>query len=344
FFWGSKKKKKKKKKNFMYRFYYIHLKKEIKHLLFWCLFVMASYVIYITVLTIDHNFEFLPYLVYVCVFNIFFAIFDCGYIVTSTRQVLIWNDLMIILHDYKQSQRTVSMKNSEKVTQQSLSLQYEQYRKRKVKALLAELNQVDGLNQKHDQIHSSSEATVASNDYFGVAETSSQALTLRQVFSQKRTLEVFIQFAFGEFAHDNILGIIELVQFRETMSKKEITNESKPLPIILPADIVKSQIVFDDTKTDLEKFRMLMEKFILNNAIFCLNISHAYRTKLISIYDNNKLLAQDMTAIFDDCIFELLYLIGDYIILRVCVDECKQKAFYCLFPWHSFCKFWKDQR
>ncbi|ETO29451.1 hypothetical protein RFI_07669, partial [Reticulomyxa filosa] len=289
---------------------YIHLKREERTLLFWCLFQLVSYIVYTITLTIDSKDRYFPYLVYVCIFNICFAMFDCGYIVTSTRQVLVWNDLVSILHDYKKARRVASIESSEKSTQHSLSVRYEQSRKRKAKILLTKLDHT--FNQNHDQVHDNAgEHVVISNETAAMSDASSRALTLRQILSQKRTLEVFIQFAFGEFAHDNILGIIELTQFKEMMSKKQPGSEDRPSLITLPSDIVKSQIVFDDAKTDLEKFQMLVEKFILNNATFCLNIPYEQRAKLIAAYENRQPASEEMVTIFDDCIIELFDLIGD---------------------------------
>ncbi|ETO03638.1 hypothetical protein RFI_33762, partial [Reticulomyxa filosa] len=139
---------------------------------------------------------------------------------------------------------------------------------------------------------------------------------------------IFMVFLFSEFCQENLLG---QQQSKKTTKKKlwsqcfQLLNlrnlkilwwskmkTVKIYTIILPPEIVKSEIVFDTDLTPRQNFKFLVEKYVVSNAPYCLNLSYQQQSHILSNYkkkSGEELSLQEMCSMFDSCLRELLSLL-----------------------------------
>ncbi|ETO13337.1 hypothetical protein RFI_24038 [Reticulomyxa filosa] len=113
---------------------------------------------------------------------------------------------------------------------------------------------------------------------------------------------------------DHKLSIIRLNIDDDKSKPLNILSDNPTFHIDLPSDIVQSEIVFNDALTPNIKFKLLVEKYILNNSQFALNLSNQNRFHLIQIYNTIKHscnLQQIDYRVFNSCSAELYTLMHD---------------------------------
>ncbi|ETO26899.1 hypothetical protein RFI_10234 [Reticulomyxa filosa] len=183
-------------------------------------------------------------------------------------------------------------------------------------------------------------------------------LHLRDILAHEHHLQVFMDFLIGEFSQENLLVIIEVTQFKDKVrgslkheTKEDVADDDeaalhlvamdamddnaakgqigvlkrgKDLQISLPEKMVQSEIVSSGNLTIEQKFEKLVEKYILLNSPFCINISDHQRANLLTQYalckarqnSQNGVVQEEMTldkylTVFDECLREIICLIKD---------------------------------
>ena len=134
----------------------------------------------------------------------------------------------------------------------------------------------------------------------------------------KEYIDEFFNHLLKEFSPENLLAVIELEQYRNYCINK--LDENNELNIknkySIPSSLPKSFIVYDDNSIN-KKYQLLCEKYILNDAEYCLNISYECRLNLIKIYQKskiesiNKMDNKDIICVFDETIKSMVILMQD---------------------------------
>jgi hypothetical protein len=117
-----------------------------------------------------------------------------------------------------------------------------------------------------------------------------KVITVFDVLADERGFHAFMSHLFREFAYENILCIIELMQFRRMVSafvrggEDAMDEDGHPFKALRFPEAVtqlKSSIVHHSDLSLEQKFVILVKKYIENNAEMTVNISYRTRDKLV---------------------------------------------------------------
>ncbi|ETO36305.1 hypothetical protein RFI_00756 [Reticulomyxa filosa] len=329
---------------------YIYLKRELKDLLFWGLyFVVVHGMLSIVVVTAP---QYLSYFWYSSINIPILCVGYLGTLISTNYKVLKWNNLLGFIEDHRDTIKHLSPFPSTTIDRQQIHQQNTLIRsfllysskpffRPRVKDDPPEGN----YNYNHDHnANPNLNINLPNSSHFDKRFV----LSLENILSNIQSLHIFMDFLFAEFAHENLIGLpllhayictlariqfvalflmcihvcihiglIELIQFKTfvlSQTSDEETPNRETHKSLLPESIVRSEIVFNTSKTILEKFQLLVAKFITTDAPYCLNISHSQRMALVFLSKQKNLDDYSTTQIasfFDECIREMFGLIRD---------------------------------
>ncbi|ETO05037.1 hypothetical protein RFI_32359, partial [Reticulomyxa filosa] len=217
---------------------YINIKSEVKKVLYWLLFLGTTFAIYTIISLIDVDYKYLSYFWYLSIFQPLFCIGDLGCIMTMTYGVLKSEKLLRFMKSYRGEIRHLSSfalyaNDKQNATRHNLTVQHQIFK------------------QAPPRQH---------NDEKDHHEKFINHLGLEDFLSEIHRLEVLMDFLFGEFCQENLLAIIEFMQFKNSLAVKNENGED--INVVLPPEVVKSEIVFDADLTPQQKFKFLVEKYV----------------------------------------------------------------------------------
>ncbi|ETO18845.1 hypothetical protein RFI_18401 [Reticulomyxa filosa] len=371
---------------------YIYLRSEMKLIMFFGSFSILLYFVYAVVRFLDPNEHVVSVFTILAIFNPFFALSLTGICLVSTFIVLKWSGLR---NFYKQFKKMYGTTQGTRETM--LKLRYEtwhkkmiqrQIEKRQNRILLRQDDDMAALTMNWKELfqsilprntHRNSLDSLDSHihdpnlSYNTLNQNHRQILSLTDILQVMHRLEIFMDFLFHEFSHENLLGIsplyvytymyiyvhihtytyiymymhmytytlyvhirilcyviiavIEFSQFQNYYLRKSSnaniinsTNANNTVVDIgdtmsqtvrLPEEMVKSEIVFDESKTIEEKIILLTKKYLLNGAPLMLNVSYPVRTFFEQLNNLAGMSERDKAVIFVQPIREILNLMGD---------------------------------
>ncbi|ETO30604.1 hypothetical protein RFI_06519 [Reticulomyxa filosa] len=271
----------------------IFLKREIKWLLYLILIVFISYTMYTICVIMDPQFRRLPRFGYLAIFDPIFSVLGFVAIMGHTIDQYKLLTLREILSAKNGLELFMNFLFQEFSYENLLGLiEFAQFRNFLLSVQMKELQAIGAMATLENVPKS---GTLGA----GLEEKNEDKADLKQL-----TMIVSVDMPMTVHSDDKIIS-------------SRISLDSSVFHIDLPLDIVQSEIVFDNTLTPNTKFKLLVEKYILNNGRFTLNVSDQNRLHLIRLYTqvirpcHTHVQVDVDHCVFDACSLELYALMHD---------------------------------
>eukprot|EP01083_Nonionella_stella_P123814 373331_1 len=170
-----------------------------------------------------------------------------------------------------------------------------------------------------------------------VKNSAEQPLSLANILKEKLSFQSFMTHLLREFSSENLLAILECFQFKMMVSDMNEQSQDR-VHLVLDEGVAKysvpcdgmpqSVIVYDDEHTVAEKAARLIEKYVFSRRGMCdfeVNISSQCRCKIMQQSQQlNELTMQQMYALFDQIILQLIQLLNDSHLRFIRTESYKQ--------------------
>ncbi|ETO00556.1 hypothetical protein RFI_36882 [Reticulomyxa filosa] len=135
-------------------------------------------------------------------------------------------------------------------------------------------------------------------------------LTLIDVMKNDAGLSLFAAYLVREYAHESILFLLEVFQFRKQFKHLTKVREDDSPEFHISDHVPKCRTLTDNPENFYKQAECIRDRFIPYSSNLCINISSAMRKDLENI-NFNELELEDLAIVFDDAFKRIFALLRD---------------------------------